>query len=84
MFIRNGSYRGAIFRFEVDIPKKFPLCDRPPKFYFKTAVFHSAVDPQTYNNYHLLAIRNLTYLLSLCTPLDFSLHPLLVNNNSVI
>jgi len=46
MFIRQGIYQDAIFRFTINIPQNFPDCDCPSVI-FSPSVFHPIIDPET-------------------------------------
>ncbi|XP_071559769.1 protein crossbronx homolog [Temnothorax nylanderi] len=44
-FIRQGIYRGGVFRFTITLPSNFPLGDCP-KVVFETQIFHPLINPE--------------------------------------
>lgn len=46
IFIRQGLYQGAVFRFNLNIPENYPNGDCP-RVFFEYPVFHPVVDPKT-------------------------------------
>ncbi|XP_072744217.1 protein crossbronx homolog [Anoplolepis gracilipes] len=44
-FIRQGIYKGGVFRFTITLPPNFPLGDCP-KVVFETQVFHPLINPE--------------------------------------
>ncbi|KNC83882.1 hypothetical protein SARC_03872 [Sphaeroforma arctica JP610] len=46
LFVREGSYEGGIFKFDVYIPDNFPT-EEVPTIQFTSDVFHPAVDAKT-------------------------------------
>ncbi|KAH0955063.1 hypothetical protein HN011_005505 [Eciton burchellii] len=44
-FIRQGIYKGGVFRFTITLPPNFPLGDCP-KVIFETRVFHPLINPE--------------------------------------
>ncbi|XP_032684745.1 protein crossbronx homolog isoform X1 [Odontomachus brunneus] len=44
-FIRQGIYKGGVFRFNITLPSNFPLGDCP-KVVFETQVFHPLINPE--------------------------------------
>ncbi|CAK0809534.1 unnamed protein product, partial [Prorocentrum cordatum] len=45
MFVRQGFYRGGVFKFKLEIPENYP--DRAPDLFFTSEVFHPIVEPST-------------------------------------
>lgn len=43
VFVRNGLYRGGVFRFNINLPETFPSNEHP-KVVFTSHVFHPVVD----------------------------------------
>ncbi|XP_052818590.1 AKT-interacting protein-like isoform X2 [Mya arenaria] len=46
IFIRQGLYQGAVFRFNLNIPEAYPNAECP-RVFFEFPVFHPVVDPKT-------------------------------------
>lgn len=46
IFIRQGFYQNAVFRFSLRIPENYP-CGDCPRVFFEFPVFHPIVDPKT-------------------------------------
>ncbi|XP_029163581.1 protein crossbronx homolog [Nylanderia fulva] len=44
-FVRQGIYKGGVFRFTISLPPNFPLGDCP-KVVFETQVFHPLINPE--------------------------------------
>lgn len=44
-FVRQGIYKGGVFRFTITLPPNFPLGDCP-KVVFETQVFHPLINPE--------------------------------------
>ncbi|XP_011169499.1 AKT-interacting protein [Solenopsis invicta] len=44
-FIRQGFYKGGVFRFTITLPPNFPLGDCP-KVVFETQIFHPLINPE--------------------------------------
>ncbi|XP_045194122.2 AKT-interacting protein-like isoform X2 [Mercenaria mercenaria] len=47
IFIRQGLYQDAVFRFNLNIPENYPNGDCP-RVFFEYPVFHPLVDPKTF------------------------------------
>jgi len=47
LFIRQGPYQGAVFRFQIELPENYPDGDCP-KVVFEGPVFHPHIDPVTH------------------------------------
>ncbi|XP_060552080.1 AKT-interacting protein-like isoform X2 [Ruditapes philippinarum] len=47
IFIRQGLYQEAVFRFNLNIPENYPNGDCP-RVFFEFPVFHPLVDPKTF------------------------------------
>lgn len=45
IFIRQGLYKGGVFRFKIDIPYDYP--NVAPTVFFHTYVYHSLIHPET-------------------------------------
>ncbi|KAL0102596.1 hypothetical protein PUN28_018119 [Cardiocondyla obscurior] len=45
-FIRQGVYKGGVFRFTITLPSNFPVGDCP-KVVFETKIFHPLINPET-------------------------------------
>mmetsp|Transcript_43347 Transcript_43347/g.101224 ORF Transcript_43347/g.101224 Transcript_43347/m.101224 type:complete len:308 (-) Transcript_43347:116-1039(-) len=45
LFIRQGLYKGGVFKFRLVLPEEYP--DQGPDLYFTSEVFHPMVDPKT-------------------------------------
>ncbi|CAJ1340525.1 unnamed protein product [Effrenium voratum] len=45
LFVRQGLYKGAVFKFRLVLPEEYP--DQGPDLYFTSDVFHPMVDPKT-------------------------------------
>ncbi|GBG28893.1 Ubiquitin-conjugating enzyme E2 2 [Hondaea fermentalgiana] len=45
IFIEAGLYRGAVFRFRVELPRNYPANDALPSVTFVSRVFHPYVNP---------------------------------------
>ncbi|XP_052233580.1 AKT-interacting protein-like isoform X1 [Dreissena polymorpha] len=46
LFLRQGLYQDAVFRFNLNIPEAYPNADCP-RVFFEFPVFHPAVNPKT-------------------------------------
>jgi len=47
VFVREGWFQGALFRFVLTLPTEYPSC--PPLLRFTSTVYHPLVDPNTGN-----------------------------------
>eukprot|EP00439_Symbiodinium_sp_Y106_P059131 s2917_g8.t1 len=45
LFIKQGLYKGAVFKFRLVLPEEYP--DQGPDLFFTSDVFHPMVDPKT-------------------------------------
>ena len=45
LFVRQGLYKGAVFKFRLVLPEEYP--EQAPDLFFTSDVFHPMVDPQT-------------------------------------
>eukprot|EP00434_Breviolum_minutum_P008104 symbB.v1.2.007145.t1/scaffold435.1/size205859/20 len=45
LFVRQGLYKGGVFKFRLVLPEEYP--DQGPDLYFTSDVFHPMVDPKT-------------------------------------
>ncbi|CAG9331145.1 unnamed protein product [Blepharisma stoltei] len=45
IFIRQGLYKGGVFRFKIEIPENYPTIR--PSVFFHTYVFHPLIHPET-------------------------------------
>merc|ERR1711948_197465 len=45
LFVRQGLYRGGVFKFTLQLPEEYP--DEPPKLFFVSDVFHPMVESAT-------------------------------------
>ena len=43
IFIRQGEYKGGIFRFKIDLPYDYPMTS--PSVFFHTYVYHPLIHP---------------------------------------
>lgn len=45
IFVRQGFYRGGVFKFRLTLPEDYP--ELPPELFFVSDVFHPMVEPKT-------------------------------------
>lgn len=45
IFVRQGIYKGGVFRFKIEIPENYP--NIRPAVFFHTYVFHPLIHPDT-------------------------------------